>query len=211
MGGMFDPVHAGHIEAAKLAIATLDLDDLFMVPCHIPNHREAAQASAQDRVQMLRLACAGHGKLKVDDREIQSDKVSYTVDTLASFSVEFPGAVLVLVLGADSFASLPQWYRWQAIFALAHVLVLGRPGPQVQIDEELAIDIEYREVNTIERFFSVPQGRIWRLQEPKIAISSTQVREALRGGRATEMLIDPDVQEYIHEKSLYQNTAESKD
>lgn len=211
MGGMFDPVHNAHVAAAKLAIRVLDLDVLHMVPCHVPNHRSAAHASAQDRLQMLRLATADIPKIMIDDRECRREGVSYTVDTLASFADEHPGAMLVLVLGIDAFANLPQWHHWQALFALANVLVLDRPGAPAKIDEALEMDLQYREVSSVERFFSVPQGRIWRLQEPKLEMSSTQVRASLLSQATSTQQIPAAVENYIKANALYQNSAQSKD
>ena len=211
MGGMFDPVHNAHVEAAKIAIQVLDLDVLYMVPCHVPNHRSAANASAEQLLEMLRLATGGIRKVKVDDRECRREGVSYTVDTLVSVANDNPGAMLVLVLGIDAFANLPQWHNWQALFALGSVLVLDRPGPLVQIDPELEMDLQYREVNSVDRFFSVPQGRIWRLSEPKLEISSTQVRESLNANPSAAQQIPAAVADYIKANSLYQNRAQSQD
>ena len=211
MGGMFDPVHNAHIEAAKVAIEVLQLDALNMVPCHVPNHRQEAHASAEDRLQMLRLATAQIPKVLVDDRECRRDGVSYTVDTLAQMANEYPGAMLVLVLGIDAFATLPKWHQWQAIFALANVLVLDRPDVQAKIDPDLEMDLQYREVSSVDRFFSVPQGRIWRLPEPKLKISSTSVRESLQSNKQSSAQIPAAVADYIRTNALYQNTAQSKD
>jgi len=208
MGGMFDPVHNAHLEAAKVALQVLELDALNMVPCHVPNHRATAHASAQDRLQMLRLATANMAKVVIDDREILRDGVSYTVDTLASIASEYPGAMLVLVLGIDAFATLPKWHQWQGIFALANVLVLDRPGVAAEIHEDLQMDLQCREVSSVDRFFSVPQGRIWRLQEPKLDISSTMVRQSLRGASEPLALIPAAVADYIQAHALYQNNVE---
>jgi len=205
MGGMFDPVHLGHLEAANLAIETLGLDELRMVPCHVPNHRSAAHASAEDRLAMLRLATADYRRVVIDDRECRRDGVSYTVDTLASIAQECPDAMLVLVMGIDAFAKLPTWHRWQALFMMAHILVLDRLGPQVTIDPDLEIDLQCREVTDAQRLFWVAQGKILRLGQPKIDISSTQVREGLSNHDHTDTIIPRVVQDYIQTHSLYQN------
>ena len=206
MGGMFDPVHLGHLEAANLAIETLGLHELRMVPCHIPNHRGSARVSAEHRLAMLRLASADYHKVVIDDRECQREGVSYTVDTLASIAQENPDAILILVMGIDSFATLPSWHRWQAIFMMAHILVLARPGPAVAIDPELEVDLEFREVADVERLFWGPQGKILRLEQPQIDISSTVIREQLSNNDSAEANIPRVVKDYIQTHSLYQNT-----
>ena len=206
MGGMFDPVHLGHLEAANLAIETLGLDELRMVPCHIPNHRGAAHASAEHRLAMLRLASADYHRIVIDDRECLREGISYTVDTLASIAQECPDAILVLVMGIDAFAKLPTWHHWQALFMMAHILVLDRPGTDIRIDPELELDLECREVDDVQRMFLGAQGKILRLKQPQIEISSTQVREQLSGNGSAQTIIPRVVKDYIQAHSLYQNT-----
>ncbi len=206
MGGMFDPVHLGHLEAANLAIETLGLDELRMVPCHVPNHRSGAHASAEDRLAMLRLASADYHRIVIDDRECMRDGVSYTVDTLASIAQENPDAILVLVLGIDAFAKLPTWHRWQALFMMAHILVLARPGTDFVIDPDLQMDLECREVADAQRLFWSAQGKILRLGQPQVDISSTAVREQLSGKGNAGTIIPRVVKDYIQAHSLYQNT-----
>ncbi len=208
---MFDPVHNGHLEAARVAVRTLELDELRLVPCAIPNHRTPALASAQDRLAMLELAIAQDDALLVDDREITRDGVSYTVDTLASLAEEFPGAVLVLVLGIDAFASLPGWYRWQAIFALANVVVLARPGVAPQFNEDLTLDLQCRQAHNVDRFFSQPQGRILCLQEPQVDLSSTQVRTSVQQGQDARAVLPPAVADYIRSRGLYASSGTVSD
>jgi nicotinate-nucleotide adenylyltransferase len=206
MGGMFDPVHLGHLEAANVAIETLGLQELRMVPCHVPNHRVSAHASAADRLAMLRLATTDYHRVVIDDRECLREGVSYTVDTLASIAQENPDAILILVLGIDAFAKLPTWHRWQALFMMAHILVLDRPGPVVTIDPDLDMDLECREVDDAERMFWGAQGKILRLGQPQIDISSTAVREQLSASGDAVTNIPRVVKDYIQAHSLYQNT-----
>lgn len=206
MGGMFDPVHLGHLEAANLAIETLGLHELRMVPCHVPNHRGSAHASAEHRLAMLRLASADYHRIVVDDRECLRDGVSYTVDTLASIAQECPDAILVLVLGIDAFAKLPTWHRWQALFMMAHIVVLGRPGPDITIDPGLDMDLQCREVADVEHLFWGAQGKILRLGQPQVDISSTDVREKCSGSGDAGAIIPRVVKDYIQAHSLYQNT-----
>src|SRR5690606_2685035 len=106
MGGMFDPVHSGHLQVALTAWHLLELDQLRLVPCHVPNHRAPATATSAQRLEMLQLAAAREPRLRVDAREMERDGISYTVDTLASLRNDFPSSALVLVLGMDAFAGL---------------------------------------------------------------------------------------------------------
>ena len=83
---------------------------------------------------MLELAIADFPGLVVDGRELARPGKSYTVLTLAELRGEFPQRPLWLLLGADAFRGLPTWHRWREIFALAHVIVVARPGVAVADD-----------------------------------------------------------------------------
>ena len=82
LGGMFDPIHNGHVEAARFACQLLSLDLVKMIPCHIPNHRDSAVSNTTHRLNMLRLAIGSDGRLEPDDIELRKNRVSYSVETM---------------------------------------------------------------------------------------------------------------------------------
>ena len=60
LGGTFDPVHCGHLDAAEAAVRALALDEIVFIPSHVPPHRPAQpRASAFHRFAMLALAIEG--------------------------------------------------------------------------------------------------------------------------------------------------------
>jgi len=204
MGGMFDPVHSGHLTAARAAIDGLALKQLHLVPCARPNHRQAATAHADHRLQMLQLASAGDSRLLVDTREIERPGTSYAVDTVASLAAEQPAATLVFVLGLDSFATLTQWHRWQDLLMLAHLCVVARPAPvrfAVQLERLLA---ERR--CQPEQLGDRRAGAIILLDEVSVPVSSTAVREALAVKQLPTGWLPDAVAAYISSHGLYCNT-----
>src|SRR3990167_3148177 len=88
LGCTFDPVHIGHLRSAVEVAEALQLDQLRLIPSAPPPHRSTPQVSAVDRLAMVRLAVADAGVLQVDDRELQRDKPSYSIDTLESLRSE---------------------------------------------------------------------------------------------------------------------------
>lgn len=203
MGGMFDPVHNGHIAVALAALNALALDELRLIPCHLPNHRGPASASAQERLTMLRLAAVVDDRLRVDDRECLRPGVSYTVDTLESLRAEHERAVLVLIMGADAFAGLTRWHRWQELFGLANLLVVSRPGAPEALPAALQAEVERRQVSSVASLCSTVQGGVLLLQDLQWDISSTQVREELRRHSGAATLLPPAVASYIRSHGLY--------
>lgn len=214
MGGMFDPVHTGHLQLAQTALRTLQLDRLHLVPCAQPNHRCQASASQRHRKAMLDIAVAQDRRLVVDDREYRRVGVSYAVDTLKSFAEEFPDAALVYVQGWDSFNSLPTWHRWQELFLFAHVCAISRPGQKLPNEHDpmgstaaaLHEELIVRRVGSVDALLCSRHGSILILDELAVDVSSTQVRDALASESADIGInVCEGVDEYIRQHQLYRH------
>ncbi|MCA9059306.1 MAG: nicotinate-nicotinamide nucleotide adenylyltransferase, partial [Planctomycetaceae bacterium] len=102
-GGTFDPVHYGHLLLAETCRQELALDHVRFVPAGVPPHKRDLQITdGHARADMLKLAIAGIPEFIVDRREIRRQGPSFTVETLSEFSVEYSGAELFFLMGADS-------------------------------------------------------------------------------------------------------------
>ena len=100
LGGTFDPVHFGHLRSAVEVCEQLQLDELRLIPSARPPHRGMPGATAAQRLRMVELALGQGGGLQVDDRELQRERPSYTVETLESLRQELGSDVaLFMVLG----------------------------------------------------------------------------------------------------------------
>ena len=174
-GGMFDPVHNGHMTIARHAVKLLNLDHLYLVPCHIPNHRSAAHCSGSTRMEMLALASKSDDAISADAFELESGDTSYTVSTMREFQRRFPEASLVFVLGADSLASIKQWHEWEALLDLCHFFAFSRAG-HVFADQHID---KQKVVTSCAALFSTDTGNIWLNEDFQMAMSSTQVRDAI--------------------------------
>lgn len=208
MGGMFDPVHRGHLQVALTALNALDLDHVRLVPCAVPNHRDQASASAADRLAMLELALADQGetRLKTDDREFQRPGVSYMVDTLASLASQFPDATLVYIMGWDSFNTLPGWHKWRQMFDYCHICALSRPGVRLAADNMAEQDAQWllsRQSQSLSSLFDTKSGKLLVLDELAEPAASTHIRQALGAGEKKLTDIPGVVLDYIRQHQLY--------
>tara|TARA_B100000959_G_scaffold287402_1_gene371782 strand:+ start:13187 stop:13822 length:636 start_codon:yes stop_codon:yes gene_type:complete len=203
LGGMFDPVHNGHINAACYAVEQLSLDGIKMIPCSIPNHREASIASAQHRLQMLYLATAEYPTISIDSIELDRAGTSYTVDTLLTMRQSGEADQLVLVLGLDSFNSIIQWHDWTQILKLCHLAVLSRPGMVVTEAVADQTQLSAREVKSASELFARPTGNILLAHDFNHDISSTVVRARLQSNNGGAQHVDHKVLQYIAENELY--------
>jgi nicotinate-nucleotide adenylyltransferase len=202
-GGTFDPIHIGHLRIALELKAQLGLDEMRLLPCHQPPHRDAPQVSSVQRAEMLRIALRDCPELQLDERELQHDKPSYTYDTLLELRAELGGEVsLVLCMGEDAFAGLPNWYCWQELIRLAHIVVIARPGwaiPQLGEARDL-LNKHEREPKSL----SYEAAGSIVLQSPRLLpISATEIRQQIQAGTSAQFLVPDAVWNYIREHNLY--------
>ena len=203
-GGTFDPVHRGHIHGAIAVCDTLQLAEIRMVLSARPGHREPPGAPAADRWQMLRLACAEDPRLVADDRELDRDAPSYTVETLAALRGQMGDSVLIWVLGSDAFADLPSWHRWTEVLEFANLVILQRPGQTLAPKRRQSVRLE--EICAKHRVDHPPDracGQIMFLQDEMQSISASQVRAALTAGQSAAHLLPDRVATYISQHGLY--------
>ncbi len=184
-GGSFDPVHAGHLFVAMAACEELELSRLFFIPAaQSPFKPDTKPASANHRVQMLRLALAGKPNYEVDEQEIKRGGVSYTIDTVRDYIRRFPSAEIFYLIGADNVPTLPKWREADNLAKLVEFIVVPRPGEAVE--NNLA-----------------PQFRLKVLKGFPLAVSSSQVRERVKAGLPVENLVPAPVAEAIRNNRLY--------
>jgi len=204
LGGTFDPVHHGHLRTALELRDRLGTDQLRLIPCHRPPHRDSPRCSAAQRLAMLQLAIEGEEGLRVDDRELRADGPSYSVDTLRSLRAEFgPDCALVMVIGSDALLGLAGWHRWQQLLTLAHILVVHRPGWQLDPQHPLAPWVAQHQVEAVADLRRSPHGSLLWMQLTPLAISATQIREEIRAGRSPRYLLPDAVCAYIARHGLY--------
>ena len=132
LGGMFDPIHNGHLDVIAAAHAALQLDEIFVVPANVPPHRAAPVASSYHRFAMVALAIAGREECRATDLELREAGPSYTSDTLRRFQSQgFDPADLFFIIGADAFLEIATWKNYPALLELSHFAVISRSGVSV--------------------------------------------------------------------------------
>jgi nicotinate-nucleotide adenylyltransferase len=206
MGGMFDPVHKGHVQLATRARDYCGLDTLKLIPTGNAVHRDQAVASAAQRIAMLELASVAYAWLQVDARECERDAPSYTYETASAVRAENPDAALFLVLGLDAFLAFDTWHRWQDLLVLVHLLVAVRPGYRYEscrLDRGFRDVINDRRTTTADTAAQRTAGRIVMAELDLPDISSTQVRHMVRKGEDISQLVPATVADYIAANKLY--------
>lgn len=189
LGGSFDPVHFGHLLAAQDAYEQHRLDRLVFVPAaQAPLKPNEVQASAEDRLAMLRAATEEDRRFEISDYEVRRGGTSYTIDSARYFRGLYPHDELYWIIGGDQ---LPRLHRWKDIAELVRLvefIFLERPGYPVRAHPE------------------IPGLRLHRCDGHLLAVSSTELRERARNNLSLEYFVPHKAIVYLREKGLYRSS-----
>jgi nicotinate-nucleotide adenylyltransferase len=191
LGGTFDPVHYGHLDAADAARTALSLDDVLFVPAHDPPHKPAdPRATPFHRFALVALAIDAHAGCRVSDMELRRQGPSYTVTTLRELhEAGWMASQLFFILGSDAFAEIATWHEYPAVLDCANFAVIMRPG--VKIDAPAA-----------HRPKAGGTG-IYHVEARTRDVSSTTIRARLAAGQPLDDLVPAAVARHILAHHLY--------
>lgn len=202
-GGTFDPVHIGHLRMALELKQRLGMDEMRLLPCHIPPHRQHPVASAEQRAAMVELAVADCPELSVDRLELGNPEPSYSLHTLTVLREQLgPEPALCLAMGMDSLAGLDSWYGWDDLLELAHITVATRPGwalPEAGVMGDYVARHRAERTALRER----PGGAIVIEELSLLPISATDIREQIKRGESAQFLMPDAAWAHILRHSLY--------
>lgn len=202
-GGTFDPIHQGHLQSALALKQQLQFDELRLLPCHLPPHRELPGCSSVQRLAMVKLACEGT-ELIVDTREMHRPGPSYSVDTLEQIRAELGEQVSISwVMGTDAFNGLESWHRWRDLLGLAHLVVIARPGEALRETGAVAELLQQHRAASAEVLQREAQGHVVLLSLAPYPVSATQIRVAIQKQQALDGILPASVVNYIEQHQLY--------
>ena len=210
LGGTFDPIHLGHLRSAEEVCQRLNLDKIYLIPSASPPHKtKEPVTSFRHRLAMTRLASDSSPLLDAMDLEGRRSGLSYSIETLREFhSIFRPDPDLFFILGMDAFLEISTWKEYERLFDYAHFVVITRAGFQshglMAVLSELNVGIKRKEDEP--DLFIAPSGKTVMLIRATIMdISSTRIREMVKGNMSIRFLVPESVRTYIAEKGLYQD------
>jgi len=166
------------------------------MPARLPPHKPVEyEPGVQHRLELCRLAVECDDRFTVSDLELSRPGPSFTVDTLEQLNSDAPNNELVLIVGGDVAAGLPQWREPERVLALATLAVAKRRGTA-----RASVDLALQSLGGGER------ARFFRM--PQIGVSSTIVRGRVRAGQSIRYIVPDPVRDYIERHGLYGGTTE---
>ncbi len=187
-GGSFDPIHLGHLILAQTALEELDLDRLIFIPTSISPFKAhlPPPLAAASRLEMIRLAIEGEARFSVDAREVEREGPSYTIDTVRSLMLDYPGVRFLYLIGADNVPDLAGWHESEELKNLVDFALFDRAGGESHQAAEFPVI-----------------GR-------RIDISSTEIRERLAKGLSVRYLLPSPVHDYIMTHRFYRPLSDDQ-
>jgi nicotinate-nucleotide adenylyltransferase len=207
LGGAFDPIHLGHLEAADAALRGMGLDQVLFVPTHVPPHRGAPRASSYHRFAMAALAILPYQSFGLSDMELRRTEPSYTAVTLRRLHARgLAPSQLFFITGVDAFAEIATWYDYPAVLDASHFIVVSRPGYR---PEDLGTRLPELRGRFVDAGAAAPAGAarpgtaVHVLRAETKDVSSTEVRRRFAAGEALDDLVPGTVAAYAHRHRLY--------
>ena len=208
-GGTFDPIHSGHVWAARAAAHRFRLSRILFVPSGNPPHKYRDRLTPfAHRFAMVALACA------TDRRFVPSLLEAPRADGRPHFSIDTVRAVkrslgardqLFFLLGADAFLDLPHWKEYRRLLETTNFIIVSRPGFSNQeigkvVPGELARPgVEGSPFDTVE----LKHTTLHVLRGVDVPVASRDIRQAVKTGEAVTGLVPRLVEQYILKEGLY--------
>ncbi len=198
MGGTFNPIHIGHLVTASEALHQFNLDRIVFIPSGLPPHKEDIEkASPEHRYLMAVIASASHENFFVSRIEIDSKKISYTLDTLRQLKKIYGTETeLFFITGADAILEILTWKKPHEVIKLCSFIAATRPG----YDLSKLTDLRKRLYTDAE---SGEDKKIFVVDIPALSISSTDIRARIQENRPIDYLVPEGVASYIIKHGLY--------
>jgi len=204
LGGTFNPIHYGHLRSVVELRDHLGLAQVRLMPAATPPLRDKPSCPAERRAEMVRLAVADEPGLVCDERELQREGPSYTLDSLRQIRGELGNdASLSLILGTDAVARLDSWHRWQELLEYANLVVIARPGWELPRGGTVGSWLQQHLTAAAATLQHRPCGGVFLETLRPLAISATEIRQLIAAGQSPRYLIPDAVWKLIQSVGLY--------
>jgi nicotinate-nucleotide adenylyltransferase len=202
-GGTFDPFHCGHEAICNAILRHAFVDQLRLIPCHVPALKAQATASGSQRLRMLKhwQKQQADARLAVDSIELERAGPSFTLETVIELQAQYPNTQVILAMGADAWQSLPRWHGYSGLKDRINVWVFTRLG-----QPELALLPGWTRVDDSAEFSISDNGHYFIDHTVQLDISSTFLRT---GPQTLKEQVPGSIFNYILEHDLYRDAYQN--
>ncbi|PID58105.1 nicotinate (nicotinamide) nucleotide adenylyltransferase [candidate division KSB3 bacterium] len=206
LGGSFNPPHICHLFAIQYVLATLECQQLWMLPCY--RHAFGKRlASFEHRLAMCRFSVAGFKEDQVLALPLEQERqgTSWSIDTVRYLKQRSPEHTFYWIIGSDVLHELERWKDFHELQQLVSFFVLPRAGTEIQHGSQLPEHSAGRsDAHSV--LIQDLQRKCRILEQLGIllpAVSSSSIRARIRQQQAIHHLVVREVEQYIREHRLY--------
>lgn len=191
MGGTFNPIHNGHIALAEAAYKNFSLDKILFMPSG-KSYMKQHVLENEKRVTMVAKAIEAIPYFELSTIEVERLGNTYTCETLQELTQQNPDVHYYFLMGADSLFNIEKWKNPNVIFSLATLICTIRD------------DYDMKSIRKKGAELTQNGADILYLNMPKIAISSTDIRDRVKLHQSISDLVPEKVEKYILQEHLYE-------
>ncbi len=187
-GGTFNPIHNGHLILAENSINEEGFDKVVFIPTMNPYYKDTLDFDT--RLKMLKMAIKDNDKFaysSIEKKYNLEGKLYLILEKISKLSDDD----VTILIGSDSLMNLDWWYKVDEILKKYKILVLKRD------DEDEAIEMKINEYK--EKY----GADIKVLNNKRVEISSSMIREMIKEGKSIKYLVTDDVEKFIKDENLY--------
>lgn len=187
-GGTFNPIHNGHLILAENSINEEGFDKVVFIPTMNPYYKDTLDFDT--RLKMLKMAIKDNDKFaysSIEKKYNLEGKLYLILEKISKLSDD----EVTILIGSDSLMNLDWWYKVDEILKKYKILVLRRD------DEDEAIEMKINEYK--EKY----GAHIKVLNNKRVEISSSMIREMIKEGKSIKYLVTNEVEKFIKDENLY--------
>jgi nicotinate-nucleotide adenylyltransferase len=194
-GGLFNPVHTGHLAIGRRLLEGYSFDRVIYVPGsrHYPKPDLAPEA---DRLALLQMSIAGESRFEACEYELGKDDWTEPIETLLYLKSRYEqtagSARIFTVRGDDWLSQMMTWTELAEHEGLYEFIIVPRAAPDLR---DVSIGCEHAAL--VRRM-----SHVMELPSP-LDVSSSVVREHIREGFTRGLPVPVGVFEQIRRRGLY--------
>lgn len=182
--GSFNPIHIGHMAIAEYIYEYSDIDELwFIVSPQNPLKKKSTLLDDHQRYEMVYRAIKDDKRFRVSDIEFKMPRPSYTIDTLTYLKEKHPDTDFVMIMGSDNLESFTKWKNYE------------------NLERDFQQYVYPRHSSHNEKNLKLKNAIL--LKAPRIEISSSFIRDAIKEGKCVKYFLPSEVFKYIDEMNFY--------
>lgn len=182
--GSFNPIHIGHLALANYMLSFAGIDELWFVVTPLnPLKKKSSLLADHHRLEMVQLAIQNADRMKASNIEFKLPQPNYTINTLTHLKEKFPEHTFFPIIGSDNLETFHKWKNHEQILKQYQILVYPRFGFDAN---------EWKENKKVK----------WT-EAPKIEISSTFIRNAIKKKKDVRFFLPEAVWNYIDKMNFY--------